>query len=506
MAELLSIDLGTSSVKVLWMTDAGHLLGTASAAYPIHHPQPDWAEQDPNEWWQATVSAVRQTLANADGPTSITAIGLSGQMHGTVLLGAGGQLLAPAVIWPDQRSRRQVREITELVGADRLIGLTGSSVATGFQAATVRWMQQERPALWQQVRHILLPKDYLRWRLTGQFATDPSDGSGTLLLDVRNRDWSLELLKTLAIDRDRLPPVQASVAVAGQLTPEAAAALGLPPGIPVVTGAADTACSALGAGIVQSDTLLLTISTGGQLLLPALDVQVDRAGRLHTFCGALEPAPDQPGWYQMGAILSAGMALRWLRNQVLGLPGEEAYEQMTAWAEKVPVGARGLLFLPYLIGERTPHMDPQARGLFLGLTLQHGRPELVRAVMEGVTLACYDAYSVLAELGARPERVMLAGGGARSRLWQQMIADVFGLPVQRLEVAEQSAVGAAMLAGAGMGLFEAGETARAWAGYGAPVEPDYQRHNRYHELLPLFRDAYQKHRADFSRLADFAEE
>lgn len=502
MSYLLGIDLGTSSVKVLLVTGAGQVLGRGSAEYPIHHPHPDQAEQNPEDWWQATTVAVRQALAGTDTSISIAAIGLSGQMHGTVLLGDRGQLLAPAIIWPDQRSQHQVQEITTLIGAERLIELTGSPVATGFQAATVRWVQQQWPALWQQVRQILVPKDYLRWRLTGRYATDPSDGSGTLLLDVRRRDWAQPLLEALEIDPEKLPSVQASTTVAGELTPQAAEALGLPPGIPVVTGAADTASSALGGGIVQADTLLITISTGGQLLLPAREVRVDRAGRIHTFCGALEPTSGQAGWYQMGAILSAGMALRWLRDQVLGLQNEEAYEQMTAWAAEVPVGARGLLFLPYLVGERTPHMDPQARGIFLGLTLRHGRPELVRAVMEGVTLACYDAYSVLAELGAAPRRVILAGGGARSRLWQQIVADVFNLPVQPLEVTEQSAVGAVLLAGAGIGLFRVDEAARAWASYGGPIEPDGGRHRRYQALLSLFRDAYAKHREDFRQLHD----
>ena len=501
---LLGIDLGTSSVKALLSTETGRILGWGSAGYPILRPHPGWAEQRPGDWWRATVAAVRQALSCArDTSAPIAAVGLSGQMHGTVLLDRAGQLLAPAVIWPDQRSHRQVQEITGRIGADRLIELTGSPVATGFQAATIHWVQQERPGLWQQVHTVLLPKDYLRYRLTGETHTDPSDGSGTLLLDVRRRDWSPEVLAALDIDAARLPPVHPSAAVAGHLSRQAAEALGLPAGVPVVTGAADTACGALGAGTVDGRTLLLTISTGGQIVLPAPEVEVDRAGRVHTFCGALAPGPDQAGWYQMAAILCAGMALRWLRDQVFCVPGRPdgaAYARMVAWAEPVPAGARGLLFLPYLAGERTPHMDPQARGLFLGLTVGHGRAELVRAVLEGVVLACYDAYLVLAELGARPERIVVAGGGARSRLWQQIVADVFGLPVQRLQVGQQSALGAVLLAGGGAGLFAPASTARAWASYGPPVEPDDGRHATYQALFALFRGAYRKHRADFRQL------
>jgi len=503
-SQLLGIDLGTSSVKVLLATETGQILGWGSAEYPIYRPQPDWAEQHPDDWWWATVTAVRQALASVqDTPVSILAVGLSGQMHGTVLLDEADQVLAPAVIWPDQRSQRQVQEITDLVGAERLIELTGSPVATGFQAATMRWVQQERPDLWRQTHSILLPKDYLRYRLTGDYHADPSDGSGTLLLDVRRRDWSPEVLAALGIDAAQLPPVQLSTAVAGPLSRQAAEALRLPAGIPIVTGAADTACGAVGAGIVNDQTLLLTISTGGQIILPVPDVQIDRAGRIHTFCGALPPGPNQAGWYQMAAILSAGMALRWLRDRVFcmsHLAGEVAYAQMTAWAETVEAGADGLLFLPYLMGERTPHMDPQARGLFLGLTASHGRAELVRAVMEGVALACCDAYQVLAELGARPEHIIMAGGGARSQLWQRIVADVFGLPVQQLEVGEQSALGAILLAGGGVGLFDPGSTAQMWAAYGPLVEPDGQRHALYQTLLPLFCSAYQKHREDFRQL------
>lgn len=499
MQHLLSIDLGTSSVKVLLVTEEGQVIGRGMAEYPILRPGPDRAEQDPEAWWQATATAVRQALAGAGSGRSIAAIGLSGQMHGTVLLGEQG-LLRPAIIWPDQRSRRQVQEITRLVGPERLIEIGGSPVATGFQAATVRWLQQEEPDLWRRVRSILLPKDYLRWRLSGVLATEPSDASSTLLLDVRRRDWSHELLERLEIDLGLLPPVESSLAVTGELGAESAEALGLAPGIPIVGGAGDTPAGQLGAGIVGSDTLLLTISTGGQVVLPIEEVRVDLRARIHTFCAALPPAPDRAGWYQMAATLAAGLALRWLRDEVFDLRDEDAYERMTAWAETSPPGADGLLFLPYLVGERTPHMNPQARGLFLGLSAHHGRAALVRAVMEGVTLACYDAFSVLLELGAAPREIVLAGGGARSGLWRQIVADVFGLPVRPLAVGEQSAFGAALLAGGGIGLFDPAEAALAWAAYGEPVEPDPRHHARYRELLALFRAAYRKHRDDFPRL------
>lgn len=490
---LLGIDLGTSSVKALVTDRHGRAVAVATEPYPVLHPQPGHAEQDPAVWWDALCRAVR-TVAAQCNPAHIRAIGLSGQMHGTVLLDDTSALVGPAVIWQDQRSAAQVAEIEARVGRDRLPAIAGSPVATGFMAATARWLQRHEPARWARVAHLLLPKDYIRLRLTDTWASDPSDGSGALLLDAQRRDWSPELLAALDLSPTLLPPIQPSAAIGGKLTPAAATALGLPPGIPVAVGAADTACSALGAGAVAPGTLLLTLSTGGQLIQPVSTPAIDPQGRIHTFCSALTPAQG-PGWYQMGATLTAGSALRWLRDNVCGFTGDDAYARMTALAAQVAPGADGLLFLPYLAGERTPHMDPHARGLFLGLTLRHGQAELVRAVMEGVTLACADAFAVLAELGAQPAHVILAGGGARSPLWQQMVADVFGLPVRPLQTADQSAAGAALLAGAAVGLLDTVTAAQAWARYGPAVTPDAQRHSLYQAALARFRLAYAHNRA-----------
>lgn len=502
---MLALDLGTSAVKALLARQDGEIIGSGMAGYPIQYPAPGRAEQDPKAWWQATLQAAQQALSGAPRGVRISAIGLCGQMHGTVLLGERDQLLAPAVIWPDQRAQSQLEEIAGLARKDLLIERTGSPAATGFQALTLRWFQQEHPDLWRRVRKALLPKDYLRFRLTGRYATDPSDACGTLLLDIRTRDWSPEIMNLLGIDRVLLPPVQPSESIAGELRPEAAAFLEMPAGIPVVTGAGDTPAALLGGGVIDPNTLLVNISTGGQTALPVEGVVVDRAGRAHTFCTALAPGEGRAGWYLLGGTLSAGLSFRWLRDNVFGMRGENSYEVMSALAAQAPPGARGLLFLPYLVGERTPHMDPQARGMFLGLTLQHGQAELARAVMEGVVLACYEAYQVLLETGeAPPGKLVLAGGGSRSPVWRQIVADVFGLPVHRLLVAEQSAVGAALLAGSGAGLFDAGAAALEWACYEPPVDPEPQNHARYQELLPIFQRAYQVHREDFTRLGDFS--
>jgi xylulokinase len=489
MHYLLGIDLGTSSAKAVVVTEDGNTIGRGSAEYPIRHREPDWAEQEPDEWWGATVRAARDALVSSGVPArALAAIGLSGQMHGTVVLDALGEPLCPAIIWPDRRAQREVAEITERCGARRVIECAGSPLATGFMAATLLWLQRHAPQLWGRVRKVLLPKDYLRFRLTGQYATDPSDGSGTLLLDVRQRNWSAELLDGIGVARELLPPILPSAGVAGRLLRAAARVLGLPVGTPVATGAGDTACSMLGAGVISS-----------RRLLPSTAVTLDLQGRVHTFCSAL-PA-EQVGWYIMGATLAAGASLRWLRDRVLALEDEAAYDLMSEWAAGVPPGARGLVFLPYLAGERTPHMDAGARGAFFGLTLAHGRAELVRAVLEGVALSLTDAYGVLLELGAAPERLVMAGGGARSRVWQQIVADAFGMLVSPLVGADQSALGAAILAGASVGLFDAASAAERWARFGEAVQPNGEAHGAYIRLLPLFRRLYAEHRADFHLLA-----
>ena len=492
------IDLGTSAVKVLVLDAAGMVIGRGEASYPVDRPRPGWAEQDPGAWWAATGVACRAAIAGLD-PRRVAAVGVTGQMHGTVLLDAAGRPVRPAIIWMDQRSTAEVAEITATVGRDRLIGITGSPLVTGFQAASVAWCRRHDPHTWDRVRRIALPKDALRLRMTGEWRTDASDASGTLLLDVLERDWSETLLAAAGIDRETLPPVGPSTAGAGTLRSEAAALLGLPAGTPVVAGAGDAPAAALGAGVVGPDTLFLTISTGSQVLVPAPEPRIDPAGRLHTFCAA--PGPDEAaGWYVMGASLAAGLAMHWLRDQVFALGGPDALDRMTAWAQEVPAGANGLLFVPYLLGERTPHMDSEARGTLLGLTAAHGRGDLVRAVMEGVVFATRDASLALTETGAAPERIVVAGGGSRSPLWLQMIADIHGRPVTPLATADQSAVGAALLAAAGTGGHSLVDLARSWPVLDQTVQPDEDRHRRYAELFPIYRSMYAKHREDFAAL------
>jgi xylulokinase len=486
MTQLMGIDLGTSSVKVLIADQQGAILSRGTADYPLLTPQPAWVEQQPDDWWQACLLAVRLAVSSLRDPVDLKGIGLSGQMHGCVLLDSRDRLLSPAVIWPDQRSVSQVKDITSLVGREQLIDITGSTAATGFQAATLRWFQQNQGEIWLEIGHALLPKDYLRWRMTGEFATEASDAAGTGLLDGGTRSWSRELLTILEVDPKILPPIKPAAEVVGQLSPDAAREMGLPGGIPVVTGAADTAASLLGAGAAASGDLLLTISTGGQLITPSKTFEVDRSGELHTFCSAVEPEQQPGGWYMMGATLSAGQSLRWLRDNVLKIPSAEAYTRMITWAEQAPVGAEGLIFTPYLSGKRSPREGSSTNGAFIGLTHRHGLPELVRAVLEGVVFSLFEKYQVMVENGLQAERIILAGGGARSRMWSQIVADVFGLPVQKVVVEEQSAYGAALLAGAGLGCFDLVSGVRAWAQFEGQIKPVPGNHAHYQDLLSVF--------------------
>jgi xylulokinase len=502
----LGIDLGTSSVKALVVDAEGTVRGTGSAEYPILRPYPGWAEQDPNAWWEAVAEAVQQAIGWSSQGSAITGVGCSGQMHGSTFLAENERALYPAVIWADQRASRQAAEITGKIGAKHLIDLAGSPLVTGFMAATAVWMQQEKSSVWWRTKRLLSPKDEIRRRLTGVVATDPGDGSATLLFDARWRNWSPELLDAAEVASVMLATVKPSGAVAGTVTPEAAERLGLAAETAVVTGTGDAPSGLLGAGIVDSGTMFLSLSTGAQVMVPQETFQPDLTGRTHTFCSALEPGPKRPAWYQMGATLVAGMAMRWLRDEMLRLPAAGAYERMTAWAEKAPLGARGLLFLPYLVGERTPHMDARARGAFLGLTAQHDTGDIVRAVMEGVTFACRDAYLALAEAGAKPERIVIAGGGARSPLWRQMVADVFDLPTFALTTTDQAAMGAALLAMTGVREIDPVEAAQSWARYGPTAEPNAARHARYLEVFALFREAYQPVVGVSRRLADWVDQ
>ncbi|HLH61217.1 MAG TPA: xylulokinase [Ktedonobacteraceae bacterium] len=459
MRALLGIDLGTTGVKAAaFAAEDGHVLSSAFVEYPLTHPQPGWAEQNPAEWWEATVTAIRACLAQGIQAQDVCAVGLSGQMHGVVLLGEQDRVLRPSIIWADQRSAAQSVEITERVGADRLIALVSNPALTGFSAPKILWIREHEPAIFALARRILLPKDYIRYRLTGAQAIEISDAAGTNLLDVQHGTWSTPVLEALELDPALLPPVIPADAVAGTITAEVAQLTGLLPGTPVAGGGADNACAAVGNGVVRPGLVLVSIGTSGVVLAYAAAHRVDTSAavpRVHTFNHAVPEA-----WYLMGVTQGAGLSLRWLRDNI-GLPeralerwtGLDAYELLTREAAAVAPGSDGLFFLPYLQGERTPHLDPLARGGWIGLTASHDRRHLVRAVLEGVAFSLKDCFTILREQGLPIEQVRATGGGAKSLLWRQIIADVLGVELVTTNAQEGPAFGAALLAGVAAGLY-----------------------------------------------------
>jgi len=479
MPLLLGLDVGTTGARAVAVDEAGRMRASASAEYPLHTPRPGWAEQDPADWWAGARSALRRVAASVGG--DVAGLGLTGQMHGSVFLDASGAVIRPALLWNDQRTAAQCARITELVGAERLIELAGNPALTGFQAPKVLWLRDEEPEAYARVAQVLLPKDYVRLLLTGERATDVSDASGTLLLDVRRRDWAEPILDALEIPRAWLPRVCEGPDVTGRLSASVAAELGLPAGLPVAAGGGDNAAAAVGTGIVRGGLVSCSIGTSGVVFAHSDAFAPDPSGRIHAFCHAV------PGRYHlMGVTLSAGGSLRWWRD-VVG----SSYDDLAAEAAGVPAGAEGLLFLPYLTGERTPHMDPAARGAFFGLTARHSRAHLTRALMEGVVFSLRDSLEIMRGLGVAPDEVVATGGGARGRLWRELQADVLGVPVVRTAAEEGPAYGAALLGGVAAGTFEnvADACARVEL-LPERTEPDPARGRVYDEAYARYRELY----------------
>jgi xylulokinase len=458
---LLGIDIGTGGSRALIVDDAGHVVAAASAEHAAFRSlQTGWAEQDPPDWWRACQEAIRRVLTESGiQADAIRAIGLSGQMHGAVLLDSAGAALRPAIIWCDQRTGEQCRWLETTVGADRLIELTANPALTNFTLTRLLWVRANEPDVWARVRHVLLPKDYVRFRMSGEYATDVADASGTLMLDVARRRWSHDMLAQADIDARLLPTVFESPEICARLSREAAAATGIREGTPIVAGAGDQAAGAIGMGITRPGAVSVTIGTSGVVFAATDRPAIDPKGRLHTFCHAI---PDR--WHVMGVTQAAGLSLRWLRDLLTHPtapthltsptpPTPVAYDELSAEALSVAPGADGVLWAPYLMGERTPHCDPDVRGALIGLAASHGRGHIIRAVMEGVAFSLRDTFSIFSELAVPVERVVLGGGGARSALWRQIQADVYGYAAQTVAVEEGAAYGAALLAGVGAGIW-----------------------------------------------------
>lgn len=504
MAYLLGIDIGTSGTKVLAIDETGKVAASVTEEYPLLTPKPLWAEQNPQDWWEATCKGVRRVLETVPAE-EIAGVGLSGQMHGLVMLDGAHEVLRPAILWCDQRTQAQCDYITQTVGLETLVQETCNPVLTGFTAPKIIWARDHEPEVYDRARMHLLPKDYVRFKLTGEFATEVSDASGTSLLNVPNRQWSTQVLDKLQIPLEHLPKVYESWEVSGKISALGAQATGLKEGTPVVGGGGDQAAGAVGNGIVRSGIISVTTGTSGVVFAFADSPTVDPALRVHTFCHAV---PNK--WHVMGVMLSAGGSLRWYRDTLAGeekrvaeLSGSDPYDLISKQAATVPVGSEGLLFLPYLTGERTPHPDPTARGAYVGLTVRHNRAHMARAVLEGVSFGLRDSLEILKSMNVSIGNVRASGGGARSDVWRQIQADVFNFPLSTINVDEGPALGVALLAGVGAGIYSGVEEACSAVIKVMSSTPVIQENAEiYEKYYGVYRDLYPALKGSFGRIGE----
>ena len=484
MRYYLGLDIGTSGAKCVLIDETPRLLASAGREYPILNPYPGWAEQDPEAWVAAVFAAIRHVLQTSGiDPRQVGAVGLAGQMHSLVCLGAGGEALRPAILWADTRSAVQVERLSAEIGHENLTAWAGNPLAAGFMLASWAWLVEHEPDTASQTHTLCLPKDYVRLRLTGELGSEPSDASSTLLFDPHIRAWSAPLLKIAGLRPEQMPALHESAEIAGGLLPWAAAECGLPAGIPVVFGGSDQACQALGQGVLAPGSLTVTIGTGGQLFAPISQPAHDPQLRLHLFCHAAPQA-----WHLEAATLSAGLALRWLRDAAA--PGR-TYNDLANAASGVEAAADGLFFLPHLAGERTPYMDSAARGAFIGLGLGHGTAHLARAVMEGVVFALRQGLDLMEELGVPAGRVLAAGGATRHPLWLALLADIFNRPITPAHTPEATGFGAALLAGVGAGAWPSAAAAvHALPGAGKIILPNPGQARAYQETFQQYQKIY----------------
>lgn len=501
MEYLIGVDLGTSGTKTVLFDTEGSVIASKTIEYPLYQEKNGWAEQDPLDWWNAAADTIRAVVTESGvNNADIKGLGISGQMHGLVMLDRDGAVLRRSIIWCDQRTAKECEEITARVGAKRLIEITANPALTGFTASKILWVRNNQPEIYEKCAHILLPKDYVRYMLTGDFATEVSDASGMQLLDVPNRCWSDEVLEKLEIDKALLPKVYESPEVTGVISEEAAKRTGLMPGTIVVGGAGDNAAAAVGTGVVEDGKAFTTIGTSGVVFAHTDKISIDPKGRVHTFCCAVPGA-----WHVMGVTQGAGLSLKWFRDnfcaaekEVAAGMGVDPYYLMDQQAARAPIGCNRLIYLPYLMGERTPHLDPDCRGAFIGLSAMHTKYDMLRAVMEGVTFSQRDSVEVLKGMGVSIDG-MLACGGGTSKLWRQMLADTYNCAVRTVVSKEGPALGVAILAGVGAGLYPSvQEGCRRVIRLNAPQDPiaenvpKYEAFYRmYTKLYPALKDSYK---------------
>lgn len=499
MGLLLGLDIGTSTVKALLLDSDRGVLGSVTADYPLYAPHPGWSEQEPEDMWQAAVKAIRLILEKFEvDPASIAGIGLSGQMHSSVFLDENYQVIRRAILWNDTRTSAQCRYIEETVDPDVLMSEVCNPVLEGFTLPKVLWLRDNEPENFQRLRHLVLPKDYVRFRLTGQLHMELSDAAGMLMMNVREKVWSKPVLEALDLSPDILPPLVGSSEIVGTVTTEAAELTGLKAGIPVVGGGADNACGAVGSGVVRAGRGMVSLGSSGVVLAHLERPKLVTEGTVHMFNSCV---PNE--FYMMGVMLAAGLSLSWLRNQM----GREeySYDRMTEMASEVKPGSRGLVFLPYLTGERTPHGDANARGCFVGLSSTHGKPEMIRAVMEGVAFGLRDSVELLRSAGWNGTSLRALGGGARSPLWKEIIASVTGLVLEEINIDEGPALGAAILAGVGAGIYgDVAEASDSIIKVVGKVEPNTQWQEIYADQYNVFKKLYPALKESFSDLVRFA--
>jgi len=506
MAYYLGIDIGTSGTKALVMDARAKVLATATGEHAISAPRPGWSEQDPADWWQATVRAVRQAIAKAgvDG-RQVAGIGLSGQMHGLVILERGGKVLRPSIIWNDQRTAREAAEIEAAVGGKKkLIALVGNVAQTSFTLTKLLWVRRNEPKTYDKIAHMLLPKDYIRLRLTGEYVGDVSDMSGTLILDQKKRNWSKKIISTFQLDERMLPPVVESHEITGRLTADVAEQLGLSAGTPVVGGGGDQPAGAVGNGVVVEGLTSATMGTSGVVYVHSSGYRTDPQSRVGTFCSCV-----QDEYCLFGCILSAGGSFQWFRNTLGQAEVKQAkkqrcdpYELLTAQAAAAPAGCEGVFWLPYLTGERTPHGDPYARACWIGMHSRTTRNELVRSVMEGATFGMNDAVTLLRELGLSIRQIRLSGGGARSEFWRQLQADIYNATCVTINAEEGPAYGVALLAAAGTGRFKnVREACKAGISITRTIKPDAKSRKLYAQYYKQYRRLYPALKQEFALLA-----
>jgi xylulokinase len=485
MAYFMGIDVSTTGVKALLVDDQGEVAGTATTALPLSTPQPLWSEQDPADWWDGAVKSIKQVLQETGvSGENVAGIGLTGQMHGLTLLDENGDVLRPAMLWNDQRTGEQCDEIREKVGKERLIQITGNDALTGFTAPKILWVREYEPEVYANAAQILLPKDYVRYKLTSEYATDKAGAAGTILMDLKTRDWSPEVLDALDIPLEWLPKTHEGPEVTGTITAETAALTGLKVGTPVVGGGGDQAAQAVGVGAVESGIIALTLGTSGVVFASTDEPFIEPEGRLHAFCHSV------PGlWHLMGVMLSAAGSLRWHRDT---FAPDTSFDDLVMAASSIAEGSEGLLFLPYLTGERTPYPDPYARGGFIGLTVRHTLPHMTRAVLEGVAFGLRDSFELIKSAGLEEiKQVRVSGGGAKSLLWRQILADVFDVELVTVNTTEGAAYGAALLAGVGAGAWPDVKTACAeTVKQTGSTKPRIEAVGIYEEMYAHYRKLY----------------